>query len=153
VNIFCGRENEKQMREELAKDPLTDLDRLHLTVLRPKTRGDCKDGSRPCPWVSCKFNTYLLEVHGYEIEYQQTDVMDMKVSNCALDYAENGEMNTLEAVGEAFGMSKQTMLKIEDIAMRKLIRRGLKETDFDFPKGHESNLASAQDFATGDSSK
>lgn len=32
---------------------------------RPRTRGDCKDGPRPCPWVSCRHHL-LLEIakHG-----------------------------------------------------------------------------------------
>jgi hypothetical protein len=28
-------------------------------VERPRTRGDCEDVVRPCPYVSCKYNLYL----------------------------------------------------------------------------------------------
>lgn len=28
---------------------------------RPRTRGDCEDGPRPCPWVGCRYNL-MLEV-------------------------------------------------------------------------------------------
>lgn len=32
-----------------------------LAIPRPKTRGDCLDEARPCPWVGCDFHL-LLEV-------------------------------------------------------------------------------------------
>lgn len=32
---------------------------------RPKTRADCVDGPRPCPWVGCRHNTFL-EVDRYD---------------------------------------------------------------------------------------
>ena len=28
-------------------------------VERPKTRGECENGQRPCPFVSCKWHLYL----------------------------------------------------------------------------------------------
>jgi hypothetical protein len=31
----------------------------HADVPRPRTRGDCKDGARPCPFVSCAHHLYL----------------------------------------------------------------------------------------------
>src|SRR5688572_696068 len=30
-----------------------------VDVLRPATRGECKEEARPCPWVSCKYHLYL----------------------------------------------------------------------------------------------
>lgn len=34
----------------------------HLAQVRPRTRGDCIDGPRPCPWVSCRQHL-LIELH------------------------------------------------------------------------------------------
>src|SRR5689334_22794199 len=32
---------------------------------RPRTVGDCRNGPRPCPWVSCRFNLLLdVDKHG-----------------------------------------------------------------------------------------
>lgn len=30
-----------------------------LDVERPRTRADCMDGPRPCPWVGCRHHLYL----------------------------------------------------------------------------------------------
>src|SRR5258708_1322825 len=30
-----------------------------LDATRPKLRGDCAEGERPCPYVSCKYNLYV----------------------------------------------------------------------------------------------
>src|SRR5205085_454596 len=30
-----------------------------LDATRPKVRGDCAEGERPCPYVSCKYNLYV----------------------------------------------------------------------------------------------
>ena len=29
---------------------------MTVLPLRPRTRGDCKDAVRPCPWISCRHN-------------------------------------------------------------------------------------------------
>lgn len=33
-----------------------------LDRLRPKTRGDCMTGPRPCPWLACRYHT-AIDVH------------------------------------------------------------------------------------------
>lgn len=45
----------RRARAELAA---LDRDRTvrRLRVLQPRTRGDCKGGPRPCPWVSCSMH-------------------------------------------------------------------------------------------------
>jgi hypothetical protein len=41
---------EPATREELAEHTLTP---------RPRTRGECKDGARPCPWAGCAHHLFL----------------------------------------------------------------------------------------------
>lgn len=35
---------------------------------RPRTRGECKDGPRPCPWVSCRHHLLLEIASGKPID-------------------------------------------------------------------------------------
>ncbi len=51
---------------------------LRLPVLqRPKTRGDCKDGPRPCPWVSCKYHLFLDVVVKHASGALEREVVDI----------------------------------------------------------------------------
>jgi hypothetical protein len=35
-----------------------------LTDWRPRTRGDCADGPRPCPFIGCRYHLLSLRVRG-----------------------------------------------------------------------------------------
>lgn len=82
-------------------------------VERPKTRGDCAGGERPCPWVSCRYNTHL-EVDSKGV----ITVRENAASSCVLDVADEGE-HTLEEVGEALGLVREAVRLIERSASKK----------------------------------
>jgi hypothetical protein len=66
---------------------------------RPRTRGDCFGGERPCPFVGCKYHTYLdvTPVGSLVINHPDVDPAELKAS-CSLDIADGGGI-TLEQVG------------------------------------------------------
>ena len=79
---------------------------------RPRTRGDCKDGPRPCPWVSCAHHmahivpsnasrwTTKSIVRDDEIDPEDVaELIAAMEHSCALDIADRGE-HTLEQIGE-----------------------------------------------------
>lgn len=68
----------------------------------PKTRGDCVNGIRPCPYKKCKH--FINTVTG---------------ETCTLDYADRGGMNARE-VAEELGISRQMVELIEKRAIEKL---------------------------------
>lgn len=86
-------------------------------VERPRTRGDCANVPRPCPFVGCRANLYLEVVPpnkrgrreerlpGLRFNFPDLDVTEMKDS-CALDAADRGGMH-LDDIGEALGISRQ----------------------------------------------
>lgn len=97
--------------------PLTRRERVELTVIReeigyprrPKTRGECVDGPRPCPWVSCRAHL-ALEVNpengSVKINFPHifdrggTPDLSLMPATCALDVADaNPRGVTLEEVG------------------------------------------------------
>lgn len=59
-------------------------------ALRPKTRGECANGPRPCPFVSCRHHLYLdvsAKTGSIKFNFPDLEVWEMKES-CALDVAE-----------------------------------------------------------------
>jgi hypothetical protein len=89
-------------------------------VQRPRTRGECIDGPRPCPWVSCAHNLYLdvNAAGGITLSHPDLDPDEMRES-CALDVSDRGGA-TLDEVAEALGLTRQRAEQMEKVALRKL---------------------------------
>jgi hypothetical protein len=104
---------------------------LHLVVLendgRPKTRAECADVPRPCPYASCQWHLYA-DHHRESLRagFSGGDVTKLNQS-CALDLADGGPQ-TLEVVAEALGISPERARQIEERALAKLAQfRGVLE--------------------------
>lgn len=93
---------------------------------RPRTRGDCADGPRPCPYVSCAHHLYL-DVNGttgaIKLNFPQLEVEEMRES-CALDVADRGGL-TLDEAGKAINVTRERVRQIEGEALRRLSRKPL----------------------------
>lgn len=90
-------------------------EKARLPLVRPKTRGECADVPRPCPFVSCRHHLYLdVDKNGSVIEHA-TDPTEMAVS-CSLDVADDGEM-LLEEIGSIFGIGRERVRQIEASAI------------------------------------
>lgn len=87
-----------------------------LDDLRPRTRGDCAEGPRPCPWVSCKF--HLLWDRASREERQDDERLLATLATipetCALDVADRGGLSMDEA-GAAIGLVRQRVQQIESM--------------------------------------
>lgn len=72
---------------------------------RPRTRGECKDGERPCPWVGCRYHL-AIDVKGKSIKYNHplVDIVDMP-ETCALDVADRGGVADLEELAKLMNLS------------------------------------------------
>ena len=87
---------------------------------RPKTREECKNIPRPCPYVTCRYNLYL-DIRGdgvLRINFPDREPEEM-LASCSLDLAEDGP-RTLDSVAGLMGMSKERARQIEASAMQKL---------------------------------
>lgn len=119
-------------------------DELDLEAARPRTRGDCARGPRPCPWISCRYHLVTLEVGGAgeliverrrllrkmthaEVERATDELADQVAAmptTCALDViARNPDGATLEQIGEILGVTRERVRQIERKAMRRMPRR------------------------------
>jgi len=90
------------------------------THARPRTRGDCKDGPRPCPFVSCSHHLYLdVNPQGgsIEINFPHVDVWDM-AETCSLDVAERSEPPTLEEVGKMMNLTRERIRQLEEHGLK-----------------------------------
>lgn len=108
--------------------------------LRPRTRGDCVDGPRPCPWVGCRYNLYLdvrrahpVKRRRYppEVRLSHPDREPWEVppdQSCALDVADSGRQGTRE-VGRLLGISNSRSDQLTAIAQHK-IRSNLRGREF-----------------------
>jgi hypothetical protein len=101
----------------------------YMEYRRPKERAECKDGIRPCPFVSCRFHLYLdvNPVTGtLKLNFPGLEVWEMPFT-CALDVADMGG-RTLEEVGQILNMTRERVRQLEASAL-KTIRRAIEEGD------------------------
>lgn len=92
-----------------------------IEVARPKTRADCANVPRPCPFVGCRHHLYLdvsERTGNLKFNFPEHELEDMK-DTCALDIADDG-VATLERVGEAMNLTKERVRQIEEIGNRKM---------------------------------
>lgn len=96
---------------------------------RPKTRGDCVDAPRPCPWISCRHHLYL-EVKTTGVTKDVAIIMNFPDvapedvppdRSCALDVADQGGA-TLEDVGRLTNLTRERMRQVQARAILKLER-------------------------------
>ena len=94
-------------------------------VERPRTRGDCVGGERPCPFVGCRHNLYLdVNPESGSIKFNFPDIEVWKIKEtCSLDVADRGGI-TLEEVGNITNLTRERIRQVEVIALHRLRSRG-----------------------------
>ncbi|MEZ0311429.1 MAG: sigma factor-like helix-turn-helix DNA-binding protein [Myxococcota bacterium] len=88
---------------------------------RPKVRSECKEGPRPCLFVSCKHHLYLdvnPETGSVKLNFPDKEVWELE-ETCALDVAERGGI-TLEEVGEILNLTRERIRQLEVTALQKM---------------------------------
>jgi len=89
---------------------------------KPKTRADCVDGVRPCPYVSCAYHLYLdaSRTGAIKLNFPDLEVWELGES-CALDVAAFGGCK-LEEVGAMLNLTRERVRQIEVKGLAKLER-------------------------------
>jgi hypothetical protein len=88
---------------------------------KPRTREDCVDGPRPCPFVACKHHLFIdvsPRTGAIKLNFPDLEVWDMGES-CALDVADRGG-TTLEDVGAIMNLTRERIRQVEVKALAKL---------------------------------
>ncbi len=88
---------------------------------RPASRGECMEGMRPCPYVSCKHHLYLdvnPETGSIKLNFPDKEIWELEYT-CALDVAEKGGI-TLEEVGEIMNLTRERIRQVETRGLEKV---------------------------------
>jgi hypothetical protein len=91
-------------------------------VERPKTRADCKDGPRPCPFVSCVHHLYLdVSAKSGAIKVNFPDLEPWELGeSCSLDVADR-KGTSLENVGAIMNLTRERIRQLEVKALAKVL--------------------------------
>lgn len=112
----------KQMRAEKKRDVRLNGERPPVPPVedRPRTRGECAGGPRPCPLVGCRHHT-AVEVTpvGSLVEVRPGQPVEESTASCSLDIADDGP-KTLEQVGAVLNMTRERTRQVEEKALRKV---------------------------------
>ena len=90
-------------------------------VDKPRTRAECANGERPCPFVSCKHHLYLdvsAKTGAIKLNFPDLEVWEM-TETCALDVADRGG-TTLEEVGAIMNLTRERIRQVEVKGLAKL---------------------------------
>ncbi len=90
-------------------------------IERPRSRADCVEGARPCPFVSCQHHLYLdvsARTGAIKVNFPDLDVWEMS-ETCALDVADRGG-TTLEEVGAIMNLTRERIRQVEVKGLAKL---------------------------------
>ncbi|MGO9288000.1 MAG: sigma factor-like helix-turn-helix DNA-binding protein [Polyangia bacterium] len=96
-------------------------------VERPRTRADCQNMPRPCPFVSCEHHLYLdvnPDSGAIKLNFPQLEVWEM-AETCSLDVADRGGI-TLEDVGAILNLTRE---RIRQVEVRGLVKIRTKNSE------------------------
>ena len=90
-------------------------------IERPRTRAECAEAPRPCPFVSCQHHLYLdvsARTGAIKLNFPDLEVWEM-TETCALDVADRGG-TTLEEVGAIMNLTRERIRQVEVKGLAKL---------------------------------
>jgi Sigma-70, region 4 len=93
---------------------------------RPRTRGECKDMVRPCPYVLCKYHLYLdVDDRNGDLKINFPDrALEQMIDTCTLDVADRSDGITLQEVATRMNLTRERVRQIERSGLRKMRRAG-----------------------------
>ncbi len=112
----------------IARKKLKDAEKAELKDIlesidedRPEYRSECRNGERPCPYVSCKYHLYLdvnPRTGSIKLNFPGLEVWEL-TETCSLDVADRGGI-TLEEVGEVLNLTRERIRQVESKGLEKL---------------------------------
>jgi hypothetical protein len=124
ARTMSRKEMARMFRQQAASggiDPELQALMAELDASRPKTRGDCVDGQRPCPYVSCKYNLYVdvnPRTGSVKMNFPDKELWELS-ETCALDVADRAGI-TLEEVGVIMNLTRERVRQLEMRGLAKL---------------------------------
>jgi len=105
----------------VSRDELAEYSKLQAA--RPRRRGDCVNGPRPCPWVSCRHHLYIdaTDGGGLKLNFPHLEPWELAES-CSLDVADR-EGTTLEEVGVYMNLTRERVRQLEETGLASMRER------------------------------
>lgn len=89
----------------------------------PADRLFCRDGPRPCPYVTCRYHlglTVMPRSGSIKATWPEQEPWEAE-QTCALDLANQGGM-TLAEIGEVMNLTRERVRQIEEQALAKVAK-------------------------------
>ena len=124
ARTMSRKEMARMFRQQAASggvDPELQALMAELDASRPKVRGDCVEGERPCPYVSCKYNLYVdvnPRTGSVKMNFPDKELWELS-ETCALDVADRAGI-TLEEVGVIMNLTRERVRQLEMRGLAKL---------------------------------
>jgi hypothetical protein len=127
LKVHPSRDGRFRSKTIAPKRLTRDEKRLALSLVypddvdRPKSRADCQQMQRPCPFVSCEHHLYLdvnPESGAIKLNFPHLEVWEM-AETCALDVADRGGI-TLEEVGAILNLTRERIRQVEVRGLTKI---------------------------------
>jgi hypothetical protein len=124
ARTMSRKEMARMFRQQAATggvDPELHSLMAELDATRPKVRGDCFQGPRPCPYVSCKYNLYVdvnPRTGSVKMNFPDKELWEL-AETCALDVADRAGI-TLEEVGVIMNLTRERVRQLEMRGLSKL---------------------------------
>ena len=124
ARTMSRKEMARMFRQQTAAggiDPELQALMAELDATRPKVRGDCVEGERPCPYVSCKYNLYVdvnPRTGSVKMNFPDKELWEL-AETCALDVADRQGI-TLEEVGVIMNLTRERVRQLEMRGLTKL---------------------------------
>ena len=86
---------------------------------RPRTRPECEEVPRPCPYVGCRHNNFLdvSSIGSIKFAYPGREPWEVPPDeSCSLDVADRGS-TTLEKVGDMIGVTRERIRQVERVTL------------------------------------
>ena len=117
--LIAMKRLERDAREE-ALDEEEMLLARELEATRPRFRGDCEKGERPCPYLSCRHHLYLevTEAGSIRLPFPGLELHEL-AETCSLDVADEGGKALVE-VGALLAVTRERVRQIEERVLRRL---------------------------------
>lgn len=126
-------ETQKAMRRSLpfVADPDESAWRAVARAWRPKTRADCVDGLRPCPFVGCRHHLAITvnEQNGSITYNHDVDDLESMPATCSLDVADDGIARDRSIVARYLGCTEDNVRWWEERLLTKIEPRMRKFRD------------------------
>ena len=118
----------RQLKRERKEVRISDQVIAWVEATRPKTRGECRGGLRPCPYVSCRHHLYLdvnEKTGSIKLNFPDKELWELE-DTCVLDLTERGSL-TLEQIGSFINLTRERVRQVEVSGLAKIKRTILTE--------------------------